>query len=189
MVTQEFNDSSVQRFRGLSTDAKPTGCDNGSVFIEIDTSMTYLYNASSNTWCRWKSNGSESDNYVPEVTSSDNGKVLTAQYENGEGTYSWQTASGGNERFIVHATQSESTATLDKSYSEIVAAINAEKEVVCILETTNYGISVMTNVSYVTTWDKNPVYFNNSRGISIDYLSVRDDGTVSCTTGVSLSVV
>lgn len=32
---------------------------------------------------------------VPAVTSSDNGKVLTASYSGGSGSYSWQTAQGG----------------------------------------------------------------------------------------------
>lgn len=32
---------------------------------------------------------------VPDVTSTDNGKVLTASYSGGQGSYSWQTAQGG----------------------------------------------------------------------------------------------
>ena len=32
---------------------------------------------------------------VPDVTSSDDGKVLTASYSGGQGSYSWQTAQGG----------------------------------------------------------------------------------------------
>lgn len=50
MKTQWFYDSSVQRFHGLSTDTKPTGCTNGSVFIEINTGTIYLYNAAAGTW-------------------------------------------------------------------------------------------------------------------------------------------
>lgn len=50
MKTQWFYDSSVQRFHGLSTDTKPTGCTNGSVFIEINTGTIYLYNAAAGAW-------------------------------------------------------------------------------------------------------------------------------------------
>lgn len=50
MRTQWFYDSSVQRFYGLSTDTKPTGCTNGSVFIEIDTGDKYLYNEAGAVW-------------------------------------------------------------------------------------------------------------------------------------------
>lgn len=35
---------------------------------------------------------------VPSVGSSDNGKVLTATYENGVGSYSWQAAGGGGSK-------------------------------------------------------------------------------------------
>ena len=41
------------------------------------------------------SNKPEIPDGVPEVTSSDNDKVLTASYEGGVGSYSWQPASGG----------------------------------------------------------------------------------------------
>lgn len=43
-----------------------------------------------------------SDELVPDVTSTDDGKVLTASYSGGQGSYSWQTAQGGSsDVFIV----------------------------------------------------------------------------------------
>lgn len=50
MITQWFYFSSSQRFHGLSTDAKPTGCANGSIFIEIDTSTIYIYDEEADEW-------------------------------------------------------------------------------------------------------------------------------------------
>lgn len=40
---------------------------------------------------------------VPDVTSSDDGKVLTASYSGGSGSYSWQTAQGGGGGASVEA--------------------------------------------------------------------------------------
>lgn len=50
MNTQYFYSGSTQRFHGLSTDTKPTGCSNGSVFFEMDTSYVYIYDADSSEW-------------------------------------------------------------------------------------------------------------------------------------------
>ena len=49
-MNQLYNYDSIQRFHGLSTDTKPTGCTNGSRFIEIDTGNKYIYNATSAQW-------------------------------------------------------------------------------------------------------------------------------------------
>ena len=35
---------------GMSTDTKPTGVDNGSSFLEIDTATMYRYDASNSEW-------------------------------------------------------------------------------------------------------------------------------------------
>ena len=37
-------------FIGLSTDTKPTGCANGSVYYEMDTSKIYLFDKANNQW-------------------------------------------------------------------------------------------------------------------------------------------
>lgn len=50
MNSQYFYSGSTQRFHGLSTDTKPTGCSNGSVFFEMDTGLVYLYDAENIEW-------------------------------------------------------------------------------------------------------------------------------------------
>ena len=49
-MTQGYNESSTQIFYGLSSDTKPTGCDNGSIFIEMDTKIGYIYDAANADW-------------------------------------------------------------------------------------------------------------------------------------------
>ena len=92
---------------------------------------------------------------------------------------------GSDNAFIIHALQDGQTATLDKTYAEIVAAIEAEKRVVCMFQTSNYGVSVLTNVAYKSTWTNKPVYMTNVSGNALDYIQVYENGTVTCTTGVS----
>lgn len=50
MMSQWFYDSSTQKFYGLSTDTKPTNCTNGSIFIELDTTKSYIFDASTTIW-------------------------------------------------------------------------------------------------------------------------------------------
>ena len=38
---------------GLSTDTKPTSVGNGSVFVEMDTSTVYIFDAHSGDWIAW----------------------------------------------------------------------------------------------------------------------------------------
>jgi hypothetical protein len=51
--TEEGN---IKKFIGLSTDTKPTECENGSTFWELDTKTGYIYSckninpATSNGW-------------------------------------------------------------------------------------------------------------------------------------------
>lgn len=50
MITTVTNDRCF-RFRGLSTDEKPTdNVGNGSTFFEIDTSDIYIFNEESSSW-------------------------------------------------------------------------------------------------------------------------------------------
>lgn len=41
---------SAQTYYGLSTDTKPSAAPNGSVFIEMDTSKIYFYDAENKEW-------------------------------------------------------------------------------------------------------------------------------------------
>lgn len=55
MVTQKeyYKDGfyySATKLFGLSTDSKPTSFGNGSLFVEIDTGKTYLFDANSKEW-------------------------------------------------------------------------------------------------------------------------------------------
>lgn len=76
MITQWFYDSSVQRFRGLSTDTKPTNCTNGSVFVELDTAKIYLFNEAALTWHAIPDNVSGSYNDLSDKPSI-NGVTLS----------------------------------------------------------------------------------------------------------------
>lgn len=57
MITTVNNYNRPYEFRGLSTDPKPTmespefnGLQNGSTFIEMDTSKVFMYDAVSKNW-------------------------------------------------------------------------------------------------------------------------------------------
>lgn len=50
MISQDYYDGYVQKFYGLSTDTKPSGCVNGSKFLEMDTSKVYVYDQHGDTW-------------------------------------------------------------------------------------------------------------------------------------------
>ena len=41
---------SARTYYGLSTDTKPLLCGNGSIFIEIDTGIGYLFDAVGQEW-------------------------------------------------------------------------------------------------------------------------------------------
>jgi hypothetical protein len=42
--------STIKRFIGLSTEAKPTDCSDGSTFLETDTGNMYVFNKTSGSW-------------------------------------------------------------------------------------------------------------------------------------------
>lgn len=51
MLTQRYNNCSVQKFYGTSGDTKPTDhIENGSEFYEIDTGKKFYFNKESGTW-------------------------------------------------------------------------------------------------------------------------------------------
>lgn len=56
-MNQIYNYDSIQRFCGLSSDTKPTGCANGSIFTEMDTTNRYVYNATAEQWTLIPSGG------------------------------------------------------------------------------------------------------------------------------------
>ena len=57
MLTQVYNDMSLAKFDGLSTDNKPVDCPNGSEFNEIDTGDKYLFDADSEQWYKVPTGG------------------------------------------------------------------------------------------------------------------------------------
>lgn len=55
MITQMYNETSISRFFGLSTDTKPTDCPNGSKFYEINTGKQYLFDKENVFWREFSS--------------------------------------------------------------------------------------------------------------------------------------
>lgn len=53
--------ASDMEYSGLSTDVKPVNVVNGAKFYEIDTSITYMYDATTFTWHPWSEVKSESE--------------------------------------------------------------------------------------------------------------------------------
>ena len=43
----------AEKYVGLQTDTKPVSCGNGSIFIEMDTSKLYFFDAVSGDWLEW----------------------------------------------------------------------------------------------------------------------------------------
>ena len=85
-------------YRGLSTDNKPTdNVPNGSVFIEIDTSNVFLFDAENIDWCQQTSSGgsgnggSGTDSEVKVVTLT---IVVDSAEENASGSFSVDTTLG-----------------------------------------------------------------------------------------------
>lgn len=50
MVTQDYNDSSIQILHLTSTETKPTDVDNGSIIIEVDTGKQFRFDAENLIW-------------------------------------------------------------------------------------------------------------------------------------------
>lgn len=78
---------------------------------------------------------------VPAVTSSDDGKVLTADYTGGVASYSWETPSS-NWPGLFEATYNVTT------YADIVQAISEKKVVYCRISS---GASRMAFLAYIGT--------------------------------------
>ena len=48
-----INKSDIYEYHGISTDTKPLNCPNGSIFLEMDTSKIYFYDAAGAQWLEW----------------------------------------------------------------------------------------------------------------------------------------
>ena len=54
MITAKNENCPAQStFFGLSTDAKPAKCANGSAFLELDTAKIYFFDAAGARWLAW----------------------------------------------------------------------------------------------------------------------------------------
>ena len=42
--------ANIKDFRGKSTDEKPTNCENGSTFYEMDTKKLFMYDGENTEW-------------------------------------------------------------------------------------------------------------------------------------------
>ena len=68
---------------------------------------------------------------VPAVTSSDDGKVLKASYSGGQGSYSWQTESGGggggtvDQTYNASSTNAQSGTAVAQAISEAIGPIES----------------------------------------------------------------
>jgi hypothetical protein len=49
-IANKGRDETFVKYRGLSTDTKPTDCPNGSEFFEMNTGKTSYFNEASSTW-------------------------------------------------------------------------------------------------------------------------------------------
>ncbi len=119
---------------GLSGDGKPANVSNGHRHIEMDTGKEYLYDEEHDTWYEQPAGGGG----LPAVTDADNGKVLGVE----DGAWSPVEQSGGYFAVNVIPTYSSlqiTGATVDKTYAEIMAAINAGTPVLVMQRTSATG--------------------------------------------------
>ena len=72
----------AEQLAGLSTDEKPVSCGNGSVFIEMDTSKIYFFDAAGAQWLEWGAKGGDVPaGYV--VVAPEQEVTITAEDEHG----------------------------------------------------------------------------------------------------------
>lgn len=53
MVTMVSAYDDTKAFYGLSTDTKPDDAPNGSIYVEMDTSKIYTFDAENKDWNEW----------------------------------------------------------------------------------------------------------------------------------------
>lgn len=108
---------------------------------------------------------------VPDVTSSDDGKVLTASYSGGTGSYSWQTAQGGGSASV------EAGAGLVKSGDTLSVDAGNGLRFGSIKKADGYGYNyisttaaIMTSCHYINLTSQ--PYDNNWSGDLPEYASI-----------------
>ena len=91
--------------------------------------------AAGNTISTTYATKSELPSGVPSVTSSDDGKVLTADYTGGVASYSWETPSaGGGDIVFVTLDTGMSSAEAETLFHTISAAVSGGKRVIGVRE-------------------------------------------------------
>ena len=123
MITRADKDDYKLTTYGLYDDGKPANVANGHLHVEMDTGKEYLYDEENDTWYEQPAGGGGGSG-LPPVTDADNGKVLGVV----DGEWDKAEASGGYLAVNVIPTHSSlqiTGATVDKTYAEIMAAINA----------------------------------------------------------------
>lgn len=120
-MNQEYNRSSVQKFYGLSTDNKPTDCEPGSRFVEIDTATKYIYNKSGSSWTEIPAGGGGGGS-VSGVGKNVTGTQYTIDGQSvtaGDGAEIFNNYTGTRAAGMYsHAEGSGTTASGDSSHSE-----------------------------------------------------------------------
>ena len=108
------------------------------------------------------------DESLPSSTTADSGKVLTVD---SSGNAAWATAQSGINGFKVTFTVSGGTYTADKTYSEIIAAINSGEYVYGLLDANPAGVILFlkeynpgrVEFEYVTPGLRTSDYPSNNR--------------------------
>lgn len=144
------------RLAGLSTETKPTeNVATGSIFIEVDTDKKYVYDEQTATWTQ-----QSGSSVTPEVIEDAVEDYLDDHPE-----------AVIDPQFVVNFTTSVSesntfSASCDKTYSEILAAYNAHKNIVGYCAIPN-GVTLELNFSMLTQPDPNG---KSGEGLEIIYI-------------------
>ena len=103
----------------------------------------------------WQNVPTPSVDEVPDVTSSDDGKVLKASYSGGQGSYAWGTASSGGGGVstvtIPDITFNNSTSTIDSTlftFNDFTVSVNGNRSSVKVL----LGHPTLTNACVVSQY-------------------------------------
>lgn len=146
MITQKTtNTGQINEYYGLSTDTKPaSNVPNASLFYEMDTSDIYMYDSASSEWLlQAGDSSSQSGDGLPDVTSSDDGNVLTVV--NG----SWDKALPNEKIKVINSVSftisqydsSTGEATVgnivvDKTFNEMISDIDGDSDLFYYIKVT-----------------------------------------------------